>query len=113
MKFCKNCQNMLYISVDESNLKYYCKNCNFSETDNYSARAVCVLQSNHNTSQDGNYKHYMNPNIKYDPTNPRVNNIDCPNKSCTKKPNEVIYMKYGHVDMKYLYFCCHCETFWR
>lgn len=111
MKFCDNCNNMLYFSVEGDNLKYYCKNCNFSVIDNFAAKAECVLESHHTATKQGNYRQFMNKNIKYDPTLPRVNNIDCP--SCTTKPNEVIYMKYDPVEMKYLYFCCHCENFWR
>jgi len=111
MKFCDTCHNMLYISVEEDNLKHYCKNCNFSTTDNYATRAECIVETNHDVCESGNYKQYMSKYIKYDPTLPRVNNIDCP--SCSTKPNKVIYIKYDHVNMKYLYYCCHCEHFWR
>lgn len=32
MKFCKFCDNMMYVDVEENvNLLYYCKNCNNRE----------------------------------------------------------------------------------
>lgn len=110
MKFCTNCENMLYLSVDGDKLKQYCKNCNFSIEENYATRAECIVNTNHEADQ-GSYTQYMTKNIKYDPTLPRVNNIKCPH--CTPAQNEVIYLKYDHVNMKYLYFCCHCEEFWK
>ena len=30
-----------------------------------------------------------------------------------KKPeNEVVFIKYDHVNMKYVYICCHCNHSW-
>lgn len=134
MKFCEHCENMLYISVtDDNKMKFYCKNCNFT-TDATSSDAHvvshvfddsekethtlydpnCVSSVNYNVDTTS-YKQYVNPLIKYDPTLPHVNNIACP-KDCIKgtdKENDVIYIKYDHQNMYYLYFCCNCEHFWR
>lgn len=110
MKFCEICHNMLYISVEKDNdLKHYCKNCNFNIIENYSTKTECVLET---TNENNNtvYQKFMSKYIKFDPTLPRVNNIDCP--SCTVKPNKVIYVKYDHKNMKFLYYCCNCEHFW-
>lgn len=111
MKFCENCNNMLYISVEESNLKKYCKNCNFSEINNFSTSAECIMSTKFDARETDNHKQYMSKFIKYDPTLPRVDTIDCP--SCETKPNKVIYIKYDHKNVKFLYCCCHCENFWR
>ena len=27
--------------------------------------------------------------------------------------NEVIYIKYDNDEMKYLYYCVHCDNFWK
>jgi hypothetical protein len=27
--------------------------------------------------------------------------------------NQVIYIKYDYRNLNYLYFCCHCDHFWR
>ena len=115
MKFCQNCQNMLYISVSGDILFRKCKNCNFAIEENYAAGAECIVTNSVETDND-NYKKYMSKYIKYDPTLPRVNNIACPNASCSKKAaddNEVIYIKYDNKNLKFLYFCCHCENFWK
>lgn len=121
MKFCNICDNMLYMKEtkeeDNMNLKlsYYCKNCNFSTTEDESLLNKCIIDNNY-IDDDTKYKQYVTTNIKYDPTLPRVNDIKCPNTLCTKssdKEDEVIYLKYDFTNMKYVYFCAHCETFWK
>ena len=111
MKFCKVCDNMLYIEVtEEQNLKYYCKNCNFNEIHQVEAESTVISEKTY-TNDLANLSSYINPNIKYDLTLPRVSNIACP--ECKPTDNEVIYIKYDQRNMKYLYFCCKCEHFWR
>lgn len=102
---------MLYMKVegDENNkLRLYCKNCSFSRIED--SATACVATKNF-SSDANSYKSFMTPHIKYDPALPRVNNIKCP--ECQPEKNEVIYLKYDHDNMKYLYFCCNCEHFWR
>jgi hypothetical protein len=132
MKFCEYCQNMLYIIIDsEKCLKYQCKNCNFDKqiTTNDDTLPTTILKNtyideekskdcnecvmNINYADDArNYNHYLNKNIKFDKTLPHVNNIKCLDKTCTKE-TDTIYIKYDHNNMKYLYFCCNCESFWK
>lgn len=116
MRFCSQCANMLYVKVnDEKELLYYCKFCNNNLVESKDNKSVLVIDDN-KVDDDIKYRQYVNQNIIYDPTLPRVNNIQCPNEECTKKAdkdNEVIYIKYDHTNMKYLYFCCHCKHFWR
>lgn len=112
MKFCEVCDNMLYMEVTkERDLKFYCKNCNFSGIQTaVDLSSVCVSTKSY--ANDANsFKNYMTPFIKYDRSLPRVNNIKCQN--CDPAENEVIYVKYDHDNMKYLYFCCKCEHFWK
>jgi hypothetical protein len=113
-----------------------------------STQGVCVLERHYGDDDTTNYKKYMNPHLKYDPTLPRVTNIPCPNGDCvtnnhrqsskatkttTKKrddgnedlaadgdgsspprpPNDVIVVRYDDVNMKYLYHCSYCSTFWK
>ena len=120
MEFCEKCSNMLYISVDNTDedksiLKNYCKNCNFSkELPNNESRPI--IENVYENTENINYKLFINPHIKHDPTLPRVNNIKCINKECSKKNdqmNEVIYIKYDNENMKYLYYCVYCEKFWK
>ena len=114
MKFCENCNNMMYIKVDDTDFKYYCKNCNFTINED-SHVSKCIMHTNLEENIS-NYKQFVTPYIKYDKTLPRVNNIICPNPSCSKekdKDNMVVYIKYNNLKMLYLYYCCHCEHFWR
>ena len=115
MNFCKECQNQLYISVNGDNLVHKCNNCNYEQVEDYSTSAR-LIASNTLSEDTSGYTRYMTKYIKYDPTLPRVKNIVCVNESCNKPhdtDNEVIYIKYDYKNLKYLYFCCHCEHFWR
>tara|TARA_B110000259_G_C14016023_1_gene401343 strand:+ start:2026 stop:2367 length:342 start_codon:yes stop_codon:yes gene_type:complete len=111
---------MLYINVEKTEdgknqLKNYCKNCNFSK-ELSNTKSMSIIETIYEKSENINYKLFINPYIKYDPTLPRVNNIECNNKECTKekdKMNEVIYIKYDNENMKYLYYCVYCEKFWK
>lgn len=114
MRFCDACNNMLYIKVeDASTLLYFCKNCQavFPED---TSESRCVTE-NVLDEDVSNYKQYITPYIKFDKTLPKVNNVMCPNQGCTrgKKDNEVMYIKFNATSMSYLYYCCHCEHFWK
>lgn len=116
MNFCDDCDNMLYISVDNENkLIYYCKNCSFIKYGDLSNGSICVIEDNR-VSDDIKYIQFLNKYIKHDVTIPRVKNINCPNEECTKKKeeeNQVMYIKYDNKNMKYMYHCCYCENFWK
>ncbi len=137
MKFCDYCENMLYVSVEDE-LLFRCKNCNFVKVQDkpVDGSSIPVLHQNYAEGKDAkpkeegdecimdinyaddtrSYKQFITKNIKYDPTLPHVNNIPCTNAECRLGKGDTantIYIKYDHVNMKYLYFCCHCEHFWR
>lgn len=114
MKFCINCKNYLYIDLDEEqNLVRYCKNCSHKEVEKKENGSVLVIDDN-KIDDVTRYSQFLNKNIKYDPTLPRVNNIPCTNPDCKKKDDpEVIYVKYDFVNMKYLYYCCSCEQYFK
>ena len=118
MEFCKLCDNMLYIkrevTDEQDKLINYCKNCSNSVELKSDNKSILIFENNYEKEKI-NYKLFINPYIKYDPTLPRVNNLVCPNTKCTKKKNqdnEVIYIKYDNENMKYLYYCVYCEEFW-
>ena len=134
MRFCSACENMLYISLrpDERKdgapleLTYSCKHCGFSNTadevrrENEAAGKAAgdpsaVLNTDYSDDQTS-YKQYATPYIRHDPTLPRVNDIACPSEGCTKPadaPNEVVFVKYDPANLKYLYHCMHCSSFWK
>jgi hypothetical protein len=105
---------MLYLQVDEDNkLTSNCKNCNFKVVEeNMTEESACVAIKNF-AGDANSFKNYMTPFIKFDPSLPRVNNIKCPSETCKVAENEVIYMKYDQENLKFIYFCCHCEHFWK
>ena len=116
MRFCDHCNNFLYVDLDpENNLLYYCKNCSHKIIEKKENGSICVIQDN-KVDDITRYSQFLNKNIKHDPTLPRVNNIKCTNPNCTKKEadnNEIIYVKYDFVNMKYMYLCCYCDHFWK
>ena len=116
MKFCEHCKNMLYVSVDEdSKLLFYCKSCNHKVIQDVQRDNSVLIIDDNKIDESTRYAHFLNKYLKFDPTLPRVNNISCTNESCTKQKdgeNEVIYLKYDHANMQYLYYCCHCDHFW-
>lgn len=117
MRFCDVCENMMFLSLsEEDKLHHRCKNCGHEvEAIDERGGMACVLDKNY-IDDETKYRQFVNPNIKYDPTLPRVSAIQCSNPACTKpagQDNEVIYLKYDRVNLKYMYYCCFCETFWK
>lgn len=119
MKFCEKCNNMYYISIDETNenkLSYYCRNCGHKDS-NIDDDGICVLNTQ---IKKGNqqFHHIINQYTKLDPTLPRIYNIPCPNKECPtndenkKTPREIIYMRYDDDNLKYVYICTTCDNQW-
>jgi DNA-directed RNA polymerase subunit M/transcription elongation factor TFIIS len=116
VKFCNLCNNLYFIKVDETNnMVYHCKACGNEEIHSKDNGSICIIDDN-KVDDATKYSQYMNKYLKYDPTLPRVHNISCTNEKCTKKPNEqneIIYLKYDHLNMKYMYHCIHCSHWWR
>jgi hypothetical protein len=116
MHFCSICDNVYFIKVNEDkDMVYFCKSCGNEEVKHKDNGSICIIDDN-KVDDATKYSQYMNKYLKYDPTLPRVSNIKCTNPTCTKdedEANEVIYLKYDHAGMKYMYYCCHCEYFWR
>jgi DNA-directed RNA polymerase subunit M/transcription elongation factor TFIIS len=111
---------MMYINVAQGavegpQLTYLCKNCGAQETATADGVSRPVLSTDYADDQ-ASFNQYATPYIRYDPTLPRVGDIVCPNEACTRPPeapNEVIYVKYDPVNLKYLYHCTHCSHFWK
>lgn len=133
MHFCNICNNMLYIRLLEeasNSLIYYCRNC--GEIDSTITKDnICILQTDIVIKEKA-YLHEINEYTKLDPTLPRTNNIKCPNQSCLsnkatlvaeasssgddaskKVQNDVIYIRYDDVNMKYIYICTSCDKIWK
>ena len=118
MFFCEKCNNMYYIKLNEddnNSILYYCKNCG-NTNNNLLEFGKCVYKEKFNTNQN-----YFNIN-KYsilDNTLPRINNIKCPNQDCETNHTdfninnrEIIFIRNDHINLKYMYLCCHCNYNW-
>ena len=115
MKFCKHCDNMLYLKlVDEDTEdstikkpKYICNNCNnhneYDKNDN-----SCLFKIDYNLDNIKKSS-FINPFIYEDITLPRAEGIKCPNENCPKAKSEIIYIKYDNENMKFIYICLDCH----
>jgi DNA-directed RNA polymerase subunit M/transcription elongation factor TFIIS len=103
MKFCGLCNNMFFASmVDDNRLEFRCNYCGNKEVKDDDATEVILDQRK--IDDDERYEMFANKNIKYDPTIPRVSGMKCGNAA---------YLKYDFKDMKFIYYCCVCETFFK
>jgi len=112
MKFCPTCDNMLYITTENKSLIYHCKCCNHREVSNEKSMRIMKKEYKDDATS---YKQFISPFIKHDPTLPRINNIPCVYDDCVNrgKETETIYIKYDNDNMKYIYFCCNCDRYWK
>jgi hypothetical protein len=115
---------MLYMSFREntggtSELIYHCKHCMLETTADAlrtDRNLGASVQTENYEDDQASYKQYVNPFIKDDPTLPHVMDIDCPNTACARPSDalrDVILIKYDVVNLKFLYHCVHCSTFWK
>ena len=102
---------MLYLKNDY--LQYHCRNC--GEVSD-SKIDKCVYQNKY--IKDDLANRYLEIHI-YLPINiTRLNKLKCINPDCRTNQNEdvcpeVIYIKYNHENLKYLYICTKCKTSWK
>ena len=88
MKFCKKCNNMLYIHSIEntSGLRYVCRNCDYKEDDPNPKR--CVYE-NYYTQQGSTFDIIHNKYMRHDPTLPRMNTMKCINSKCVSNRSDL------------------------
>jgi hypothetical protein len=114
---------MYYISITpENELQYYCRNCGHID-DTIAADNICVSKINikHTTTQQS-FSQVINKYTKFDPTLPRIHTSRCPNDECPsntgsvgekkKSKNEIIYVRYDDMNLKYVYLCAKCDKVW-
>lgn len=116
MNFCSKCDNMFYIKLDDSknNIIYYCRNCGNTNSELTKDDIIITKYSKLNEFKP---ELYVNKYTKYDPTLPTTSNIPCPNQLCPsvkmKEVNNVIYIRYDHDNLNYIYLCNHCDKIWK
>jgi DNA-directed RNA polymerase subunit M/transcription elongation factor TFIIS len=118
MEFCKNCENMLYIRIGGSEenptgpLVYYCRKCGNEQEMQQDHLCVSKIQLKR---AEQKYDNIINEYTKLDLTLPHIYNIPCPNAECTShktKKNDVVYIRYDDINLKYVYLCTVCDTIW-
>jgi DNA-directed RNA polymerase subunit M/transcription elongation factor TFIIS len=129
MKFCQNCDNLLYLKINDSSeegggvsdsgaeptenvlnkkceLKYVCRMCNEEYDSNESDS--CVFNINFNLDNIKKMS-FINDFIYDDITLPRAEGIKCPNAKCPDQKPEIVYIQYDKENMKYIYICLSCH----
>ena len=128
MNFCENCENMLYMKIDEvpvqedSNLDidgelpepklknkiiYYCRCCN-NQYPNLHKKNSCIFKIDYNV-ENIKKNSFINKYVYDDITLPIAENMKCINANCPggSKPT-IKYIQYDKDDMKYIYICMNC-----
>jgi len=110
MKFCPECESMLYYSEENGDLYEKCKDCGYKMICNNhviesSIYKIKVLQ---NTE--------LKNNVIYDNALPRTIHKKCPNDDCESRKNtklqEAVYYP-DQITLKLIYFCTTCNTQWQ
>jgi DNA-directed RNA polymerase II subunit RPB9 len=118
MRFCRDCNNMLYAreNVSEKVLEFWCKNCQYIETvDSLDENNSCVYK---NEIQLGQASVKIDGSMTNDPTFSRTKNVKC--SECGHK--EAIFFQNPNLDdsnMKLVFVCCgkrsngdYCGKWW-
>ena len=137
MKFCKKCDNMLYLQIDENDMEqlmHFCRKCGFKDKiikknatqEKGNTEDYCIYKEH--VEQNTKFENFVNQYTKYDPTLPVMKNINCPNPNCSGHKSldsaddvvdsnsdsysDIIYLRYDDENMKYLYMCKKCDNTW-
>lgn len=106
MRFCPDCNNMLFQIVG-ADLK--CRSCPYKEP-------IPTLVYERNLTGGSSAKLSINPYIVNDPTLPRFTHIECFNKQCPTitegKPRDVVGVKEDATRLVWSYVCAVCTTQW-
>jgi|TARA_B110000495_G_C22802294_1_gene468625 DNA-directed RNA polymerase subunit M/transcription elongation factor TFIIS len=109
IQFCDNCENLLYIYLDDEKLVYNCKNCNFKKDGDNTI--FCVYKNDlQNKKKISNINVKMNDFVKFDPTLPSISNGNIKCKECSN--TDIIYTINDVENIKYTYICKKCNAQW-
>lgn len=112
MKFCTQCQNMLYqVKTTETGAVYKCRACPYEEP--ITKENPVVYE--HDLQQDTSIQYSINPYIKYDPTLPHFTNMVCPNNTCPTRgrDSDIKGIKLDPVNVVWMYQCVQCGVTWK
>lgn len=105
---------MLYVNTnnEENRLYWECLKCGYSKED---TKGGLIMETRVQEFSNEGYK-LINEFTADDPTLPHIKTIQCPNETCPSRRgdgNDVLYIKYDPVNLKYLYICAKCKQRWR
>lgn len=116
INFCDNCDNCLFLYSDEEKKELYlgCKVCQTKKPYN---QEKCIYSNQYELDLSETIN--QNKFLKEDNTLPTIkdnSNIKCPNIECSSiknnKPSDIQYIKYDHINMKFMYVCKYCSQKW-
>lgn len=112
MKFCTQCDNMMY-NIEERNGSAFlkCRQCPYEEA---ITRENPVVYD-HDLLQDTSIQYSINPYLKHDPTLPRFANMKCLNVMCATKGKEsnIVGIKLDAKNVIWMYQCAVCDATWK
>jgi DNA-directed RNA polymerase subunit M/transcription elongation factor TFIIS len=116
MKFCTQCDNMLYnIEERDGSAFLKCRQCPYEEQ----ITSENPVVYDHDLMQDTSIQFSINPYLKHDPTLPRFTNMKCPNTTrsppCPTKGKEsnIVGIKLDAKNVVWMYQCAVCDATWK
>jgi len=110
MKFCENCNNLLYFAETEDGIILKCHNCGFNQDNDNNILSTNLYKSNNTQSSSSNEY------CIYDPSLPRTIYRKCPNEKCEsikdKSLQEAVFIT-DKVTLQQIFICCVCKTEWK
>ena len=114
--FCKNCEYMTELLIEEEKLIHKCQTCGLKEEVDESERFIYEISNDEfDLSEIINSNDYKT----HDVTLPKISknlSIKCVNPECgshNDSNSEITYIKYDNEGMKYLYICKLCGQTWK
>lgn len=119
MKFCEHCNNKLclFAQPTSTELLLRCRTCGTTmEVEDDGGDSTGCVYSTHQTKDESFLHHFVvNPYTKFDRTLPTIA-ASCQNEKCDSHSagheKRIVYIKYDRKNLKYLYLCCTCDTYW-
>lgn len=136
MYFCSACENMMHMrlsaneggdadaaSSSDAQLEYLCPHC--GEVKKMTSTNVddthMVYSKDYEYTSTETEVDLINEYTKYDPTLPTIRILPCPNEGCAsnaadverRAERDIIYIRYNHKDLLYIYMCRLCNTTWK
>jgi DNA-directed RNA polymerase subunit M/transcription elongation factor TFIIS len=110
MKFCPECENILYYNEESNKLMNFCKTCG------YKNESSEILIQSKNYKENNKLGYESRRNYIYDPTYARTIYYKCPNTSCKthedESKKEAIFFNENN-SLKQVFVCAYCHTEWK